>query len=95
MPVVEEFRTLTGDGRIVIPWVVQEALGLAHGGQICFHVENGVVTLHARDNQRTEMAVLALLGRGDQSELSMLDELRTELRMLELIAGQAGTAAAA
>ena len=31
MPVLEEVRTVTADGRLVVPWVIQRALGLEHG----------------------------------------------------------------
>jgi bifunctional DNA-binding transcriptional regulator/antitoxin component of YhaV-PrlF toxin-antitoxin module len=49
MPTFEEVRTVTADGRLVVPWAVQRALGLEHGGPVRFHVENGVVTLIAVD----------------------------------------------
>jgi bifunctional DNA-binding transcriptional regulator/antitoxin component of YhaV-PrlF toxin-antitoxin module len=41
----EEVRTVTPDGRLVVPWIIQRALGLEHGGPVRFRVENGVVTL--------------------------------------------------
>jgi AbrB family looped-hinge helix DNA binding protein len=45
MPIFEEVRTVTANGRLVIPWVIQRALGLDHGGAVLFRVENGAVTL--------------------------------------------------
>jgi bifunctional DNA-binding transcriptional regulator/antitoxin component of YhaV-PrlF toxin-antitoxin module len=45
MQVFEEVRTVTSTGRVVVPWVIQRALGLDHGGQVVFKVENGAVTL--------------------------------------------------
>lgn len=51
MPDLEEVRTVTIDGRVVIPWMIQQALGLEHGGPVCFRVENGVVTLRAVDRR--------------------------------------------
>jgi bifunctional DNA-binding transcriptional regulator/antitoxin component of YhaV-PrlF toxin-antitoxin module len=47
MPIVEEVRTVTADGRLIVPWVIQRALGLDHGGPVRFHVEDGIVTLVA------------------------------------------------
>jgi bifunctional DNA-binding transcriptional regulator/antitoxin component of YhaV-PrlF toxin-antitoxin module len=43
----EEVRTVTADGRMIMPWIVQVALGLEHGGPVRFHVEDGVVTVRA------------------------------------------------
>jgi bifunctional DNA-binding transcriptional regulator/antitoxin component of YhaV-PrlF toxin-antitoxin module len=43
----EEIRTVTADGRLIMPWVVQVALGLEHGGPVRFRVEGDVVTVHA------------------------------------------------
>ena len=46
MSIVEEVRTVTADGRIVVPWVIQRALGLDRGGPVRFRLaEDGVVTL--------------------------------------------------
>jgi bifunctional DNA-binding transcriptional regulator/antitoxin component of YhaV-PrlF toxin-antitoxin module len=55
MPIIEEVRTVTADGRVIVPWVIQRALGLAHGGPVRFHVENGVVTLVAAAAKPAEM----------------------------------------
>ena len=56
MPILEEVRTVTADGRVVIPWVIQRALGLEHGGPIRFRVENGVVTVRAVDARKSDVA---------------------------------------
>jgi bifunctional DNA-binding transcriptional regulator/antitoxin component of YhaV-PrlF toxin-antitoxin module len=56
MPTFEEVRTVTADGRLVVPWIVQRALGLEHGGPVRFRVDNGVVTLIAVDARKTETA---------------------------------------
>jgi bifunctional DNA-binding transcriptional regulator/antitoxin component of YhaV-PrlF toxin-antitoxin module len=73
MPIIEEVRTVTADGRLVVPWAIQHALGLDHGGPVRFHVENGVVTLvaveakpaaaprHEVDVQRTHAELRAQL----------------------------------
>ncbi|MGA3003997.1 MAG: AbrB/MazE/SpoVT family DNA-binding domain-containing protein [Acetobacteraceae bacterium] len=55
MPILEEVRTVTADGRVVVPWVIQRALGLEHGGPVRFHVENGVVTLVAVEAKPAEV----------------------------------------
>jgi len=52
MPGFEEIRTITPDGRLVVPWIIQRALGLEHGGPVRFRVENGVVTLLAVESGR-------------------------------------------
>jgi bifunctional DNA-binding transcriptional regulator/antitoxin component of YhaV-PrlF toxin-antitoxin module len=49
MPIKEEVRTVTATGRVIVPWSIQRALGLEHGGQVRFRVEDGVVTLAAVD----------------------------------------------
>lgn len=54
MPILEEVRTVTADGRVVIPWVIQRALGLEHGGPVRFRVEGGVVTVRAVDARRSD-----------------------------------------
>jgi bifunctional DNA-binding transcriptional regulator/antitoxin component of YhaV-PrlF toxin-antitoxin module len=54
MAAFEETRTVTADGRLVVPWVIQRELGLEHGGPVRFHVENGVVTLLAVDARKSE-----------------------------------------
>ena len=52
MPNFEEVRTVTADGRLIVPWVIQQALGLDHGGPVRFRVDNGVVTLVALEVRR-------------------------------------------
>lgn len=52
MPTFEEVRTITPDGRLVVPWVVQRALGLEHGGPVRFRVENGLVTLLSMESRK-------------------------------------------
>jgi bifunctional DNA-binding transcriptional regulator/antitoxin component of YhaV-PrlF toxin-antitoxin module len=54
MQILEEVRTVTADGRVVIPWVIQRALGLDHGGPIRFRVEGGVVTVCAVDVRKPD-----------------------------------------
>jgi bifunctional DNA-binding transcriptional regulator/antitoxin component of YhaV-PrlF toxin-antitoxin module len=56
MPIVEEIRTVTANGRVVVPWVIQRALGLEHGGPVRFVVEDGVVTVFAVDARTSETA---------------------------------------
>ncbi len=56
MPILEEIRTVTADGRVVIPWVIQRALGLDHGGPVRFRVEDGVVTVRAVDTGQSDAA---------------------------------------
>jgi bifunctional DNA-binding transcriptional regulator/antitoxin component of YhaV-PrlF toxin-antitoxin module len=50
----EEVRTVTATGQLVIPWVIQRALGLEHGGPVKFRVEDGAVTLLALEPRRNE-----------------------------------------
>lgn len=54
MTTFEEVRTVTADGRVVVPWVIQRALGLRHGGKVRFRVENGVVTLLAAEVRQAD-----------------------------------------
>ena len=42
-----EMRSVTADGRVVIPFSIQLALGIENGGQVCFVLENGRVTLES------------------------------------------------
>ncbi len=56
MPIFEEVRTVTADGRLVVPWVIQRALGLEHGGPVRFRVDNGVVTLVGLDGRKPDTA---------------------------------------
>jgi bifunctional DNA-binding transcriptional regulator/antitoxin component of YhaV-PrlF toxin-antitoxin module len=53
MPILEEVRTITADGRVVVPWVIQRALGLEHGGPVRFRVVDGTVTLIAVDGRKS------------------------------------------
>jgi bifunctional DNA-binding transcriptional regulator/antitoxin component of YhaV-PrlF toxin-antitoxin module len=53
MPILEEVRTVTADGRVVVPWVIQRALGLEHGGPVRFRVVDGAVTLIAVDGRKS------------------------------------------
>ena len=81
MAVFEEVRTVTADGRLVVPWVIQRALGLEHGGPVRFRVENGVVTLIAVDARRRDSEESAPR-RGDfRQELAA--ELHTLLAVSE------------
>ena len=54
MAVFEEVRTVTPDGRVIVPWIIQRALGLDHGGPVRFRVEDGVVSLLAVDARKPE-----------------------------------------
>jgi bifunctional DNA-binding transcriptional regulator/antitoxin component of YhaV-PrlF toxin-antitoxin module len=54
MPIVEEVRTVTADGRLVVPWVIQRALGLEQGGPVRLSVANGVVTIVAASARNFE-----------------------------------------
>jgi bifunctional DNA-binding transcriptional regulator/antitoxin component of YhaV-PrlF toxin-antitoxin module len=54
MSTFEEVRTVTPDGRLVVPWVIQRALGLEHGGPVRFRVVDGVVTLLPVDTIRPD-----------------------------------------
>jgi len=48
-----EIRSVTADGRVVIPFAIQLALGIENGGQVCFELENGVVTLRSTAIRRS------------------------------------------
>lgn len=78
MPIFEEVRTVTADGRVVIPWVIQRALGLDHGGPIRFRVENGTVTLLAVDARKPDAAPEATPRRTDIRS-ALAEELNTLL----------------
>lgn len=83
MAAIEEIRTVTSNGRIVVPWSIQQALGLEQGGPVCFRVENGVVTLHAAEDRWGEAAFVSLLdGEVDQERKDHLTELSLELENL-------------
>jgi bifunctional DNA-binding transcriptional regulator/antitoxin component of YhaV-PrlF toxin-antitoxin module len=70
----EEVRTVTADGRVVIPWTIQRALGLEHGGRVRFRVADGVVTVHAA-NVAGPHSAAAKPRQEDRSAL--MAELRT------------------
>ncbi|HEX3995344.1 MAG TPA: hypothetical protein VHX39_29575 [Acetobacteraceae bacterium] len=80
MPVVEEIRTVTADGRLIVPWVIQRALGLDHGGPVRFHVENGIVTLVAVEVKPAE-APRTEAGSG-RNRAAIRAELAAELKTL-------------
>jgi bifunctional DNA-binding transcriptional regulator/antitoxin component of YhaV-PrlF toxin-antitoxin module len=82
MPTVEEVRTVTADGRLVVPWVIQRALGLEHGGPVRFRVENGVVTLVAVEARRGRVDQDAAPRPGD-IRAALAEELRTLLNVAE------------
>jgi bifunctional DNA-binding transcriptional regulator/antitoxin component of YhaV-PrlF toxin-antitoxin module len=84
MQILEEVRTVTADGRVVIPWVIQRALGLDHGGPIRFRVEGGVVTVCAVDARKPD-APRVPDGTQDSTRPQRTDiraALATELRTL-------------
>jgi bifunctional DNA-binding transcriptional regulator/antitoxin component of YhaV-PrlF toxin-antitoxin module len=84
MPILEEVRTVTADGRLVVPWVIQRALGLEHGGPVRFQVENGVVTLVAVEAKPAEMPVDAADTERNKAEIRA--ELVAELKTLMEVA---------
>jgi bifunctional DNA-binding transcriptional regulator/antitoxin component of YhaV-PrlF toxin-antitoxin module len=80
MPIFEEVRTVTAAGRLVIPWVIQRALGLDHGGRVLFRVENGAVTLLSAERLEADPGEPA---SGEKTPVSdSKDALMTELRTL-------------
>lgn len=85
MPIFEEVRTVTADGRVVVPWVIQRALGLEHGGPIRFRVENGVVTLLAVDARKQDAAraSVAIVPRRTNIRSALAEELRALLAVNE------------
>jgi bifunctional DNA-binding transcriptional regulator/antitoxin component of YhaV-PrlF toxin-antitoxin module len=86
MPIFEEVRTVTADGRLVVPWVVQRALGLEHGGPVRFRVDNGVVTLIGVDGRRAaETAEPANSGAPRRTDVRQ--ELAAELSALLAVPG--------
>jgi bifunctional DNA-binding transcriptional regulator/antitoxin component of YhaV-PrlF toxin-antitoxin module len=93
MPVLEEVRTVTADGRLIVPWVIQRALGLEHGGPVRFQVENGVVTLVAVEAKPAEMPQQA--AGGALSKVALRAELRAELKTLIEVAERDRTLAEA
>jgi len=95
MPVFEEVRTITANGRLVIPWVIQLALGLEHGGPVRFRVENGVVTLAAADPRKAEVTARASAsqaGAGPEIRAESKSALIAELKLLQAIAERDGSA---
>jgi hypothetical protein len=54
MATFEEVRTITPDGRLIVPWIVQRALSLEDGGPVRFRVENGVITLLSVEGRRPQ-----------------------------------------
>jgi bifunctional DNA-binding transcriptional regulator/antitoxin component of YhaV-PrlF toxin-antitoxin module len=81
MAIVEEVRTVTADGRLVVPWVIQRALGLEHGGPVRFRVDNGVVTLIAVDGRKVDDDVTP-------RRTDVRQELAAELNTLLAVAGR-------
>ena len=84
MPVLEEVRTVTADGRLIVPWVIQRALGLEHGGPVRFRVEDGVVTLVAVEAQT--VASPATEAAAEVGSSGRRAELIAELKVLMEIA---------
>ena len=84
MPIIEEVRTVTADGRVVVPWVIQRALGLEHGGPVRFHVENGVVTLVAVEAKAVEAPLSPL--PSERNRATIRAELAAELKTLMEVA---------
>jgi bifunctional DNA-binding transcriptional regulator/antitoxin component of YhaV-PrlF toxin-antitoxin module len=85
MPIFEEVRTITADGRLVVPWVIQRALGLEHGGPVRFRVDNGVVSLVAVDGRRPDAHAHAELpadGAQPERRTDVRQELAAELNAL-------------
>jgi len=91
MPNFEEVRTITADGRLVVPWVIQRALGLEHGGPVRFRVDSGVVTLIAVDGRRPETPAHAeppADGVQPERRTDIRQELAAELNALLAASGQ-------
>jgi bifunctional DNA-binding transcriptional regulator/antitoxin component of YhaV-PrlF toxin-antitoxin module len=80
MPILEEVRTVTADGRLIVPWVIQRALGLEHGGPVRFHVENGLVTLVAVEAKPAETPLTE--GGTVRNRAAVRAELAAELKTL-------------
>jgi bifunctional DNA-binding transcriptional regulator/antitoxin component of YhaV-PrlF toxin-antitoxin module len=85
MPTLEEVRTVTADGRLVVPWVIQRALGLEHGGPVRFQVENGVVTLVAVEAKPAEAPVDAACTERNQAVVraQLVAELKTLMEVAD------------
>lgn len=82
MSVIEEVRTVTSNGRMVVPWTIQQALGLEQGGPVCFRVENGIVTIHAAEDRWGEAAFASLLDSPPDERSDSLTALGAELESL-------------
>jgi bifunctional DNA-binding transcriptional regulator/antitoxin component of YhaV-PrlF toxin-antitoxin module len=80
MPIFEEVRTITADGRLVVPWVIQRALGLEHGGPVRFRVENGVVTLLSVEARKPRASPVP--GGGEPRRTDVRAALQEELNTL-------------
>jgi|HubBroStandDraft_1064217.scaffolds.fasta_scaffold821709_1 bifunctional DNA-binding transcriptional regulator/antitoxin component of YhaV-PrlF toxin-antitoxin module len=86
MAIFEEIRTVTADGRLVVPWVIQRALGLEHGGPVRFRVDNGVVTLIAVDARKTPTGASA--DGATPRRTDVRQELAEELNTLLAVSGR-------
>jgi bifunctional DNA-binding transcriptional regulator/antitoxin component of YhaV-PrlF toxin-antitoxin module len=84
MPILEEVRTVTADGRVIVPWSIQRALGLEHGGPIQFQVENGVVTLVAVNPCPSEID--DIIADPDVRRAQVRAALAAELQILQEVA---------
>ena len=85
MSTIVESRTVTADGRTVVPWAIQEALGVEYGGQICFRLEDGIVTLHnAEELYQRKRRTGHETGTGGQFG----DELKSFLGEIEAMASR-------
>ncbi len=83
-----QLRTVTADGRVVIPYAIQQALGVEFGGQVTFNVEHGVVTIRPSGiTQVMEQAKdrpAATVGWADiKAELNALLEAASRNRVTE------------
>jgi bifunctional DNA-binding transcriptional regulator/antitoxin component of YhaV-PrlF toxin-antitoxin module len=79
MPIFEEVRMVTANGRLVIPWVIQRALGLDHGGAVLFRVENGAVTLLPAERREASLGEAGEKPPASGSKDALMTELRTVL----------------
>ncbi len=82
-----ELRTVTADGRVILPYSFQLALGVENGGQVYFVLKDGVVTLQAAQVRMREPSVdrLALsAGWADiRAELNELLDAAARTRVAE------------
>ena len=85
MPILEEIRTITPDGRVVVPWVIQRALGLEHGGPVRFRVVDGTVMLIAVDGRRSNSSQSADSAEPRRTDVraTLAAELKTLLETAE------------